>query len=366
MLISKSSTRSFYSTMAGLFSMPTRFGIIPRPAILPALVLYFPGCRADVIVFHLCTSLLNVRTLKKLQSHRFVVIDYIHMRLKIEENIMTKFIQNALWVFVLVTSVSCHESKVSDNRDKHFVIVTTSYKNARWYKKNLDSVFSQTYKNWRMIYTDDCSPDSTGELVEEYLKMHDIDRRVTLIRNKDRKLALHNIVDSIYQCKDSDIIVSLDGDDSLAHENVLSLLNEVYKNSDIWMTFGNFSYESTSKKNTWLHDYSQQIKDERTFRYCRTTLPSHLRTFYAGLFKKIKIEDLKHGGRYFDMAWDFAFMIPMIEMAYRHYFYFDEVLYSYNDLNDINDFRIDAMKQIALADTIRKKSKYLILEQRPY
>ena len=48
----------------------------------------------------------------------------------------------------------------------NFVIVIPSYNNAQWYKRNLDSVFAQTYKNFSVIYLDDCSPDGTGQLVK--------------------------------------------------------------------------------------------------------------------------------------------------------------------------------------------------------
>ena len=40
--------------------------------------------------------------------------------------------------------------------DKHFVFIIASYNNKQWYKPNLDSVFSQKYKNYHVIYTDDC------------------------------------------------------------------------------------------------------------------------------------------------------------------------------------------------------------------
>ncbi len=41
----------------------------------------------------------------------------------------------------------------------HFVIEITSYNSIKWYKQNLDSVFSQTYPYYRVIYIDDNSID---------------------------------------------------------------------------------------------------------------------------------------------------------------------------------------------------------------
>lgn len=266
--------------------------------------------------------------------------------------------------FLLINSNLLLASKITD---KHFVIITASYNNARWYKQNLDSVLSQTYKNWHMIYTDDCSTDGTADLVEEYIKKHDHNKQITLIRNKERKMSLHNIVHSIYLCKDnSHIAVSLDGDDMLAHNRVLERLNGIYKSPNVWMTFGSFCLASTGKKDPWLHAYSENIKAKRAYRSYDTMMPSHLRTFYIGLFKKINLEDLKYEGKFFEMAGDVAFMIPIIEMAHEHHVYIDEVLYVYNNVSNINDNKVDAVKQRFLDRIIRTRPKYPALNTKPY
>ena len=51
-------------------------------------------------------------------------------------------------------------------------------------------------------------------------------------------------------------------------------------------------------------------------------MPTHLRTFYAWLFKKINLEDLLLDGEFFKMTGDQAILYPMIEMAgERHALY---------------------------------------------
>src|ERR1700722_873323 len=111
---------------------------------------------------------------------------------------------------------------------KKFVIVIPSYNNARWYERNLQSVLSQNYTDFRVIYVDDCSPDSTGDLVEAYLEKNDADHKVHLIKNSNRRGPLHNLYTMIYMSDDDEIIVTLDGDDWLPDNDVLTRLNEVY------------------------------------------------------------------------------------------------------------------------------------------
>ena len=52
-------------------------------------------------------------------------------------------------------------------------------------------------------------------------------------------------------------------------------------------------------------------KQVRTIAY----VAQHLRTFKAGLFKKIQKEDLMLNGKFYEVNADMAVMIPLLEMA---------------------------------------------------
>lgn len=58
-------------------------------------------------------------------------------------------------------------------------IITPSYNSEKFISKTIESVLSQTYTNWEMIIVDDCSPDNSNEIIEEYCKK---DSRVKLIK----------------------------------------------------------------------------------------------------------------------------------------------------------------------------------------
>ncbi|WP_439874595.1 glycosyltransferase family 2 protein [Bacillus mycoides] len=61
-------------------------------------------------------------------------------------------------------------------------IVTPSYNANSFIKKTIQSVQSQTYKNWEMIIIDDVSKDNTCELIKEESKK---DNRIRLIELKE-------------------------------------------------------------------------------------------------------------------------------------------------------------------------------------
>jgi len=216
---------------------------------------------------------------------------------------------------------------------KKFVILIASYNNQDFFKKNLDSVFDQTYSKYRVIYINDCSTDNTQKLVSDYVKYKKKTDDFLIITNDKRKGSLENKYYAIHNhCEPEEIIVSLDGDDSFASPNVLEYLNFVYSNPKIWMTFG--QYRHTSGKESGQRKYSRKVKKENSFR--KTYHPSHLRTYYTWLYKKIdKFNFLNSDGDFFLTCEDRATMYPMVELAANHHVFIKHVLYNYNDQNPI-------------------------------
>lgn len=247
---------------------------------------------------------------------------------------------------------------------KRFVVVIASYNNKDWYKKNLDSVFMQKYKNYHVIYVDDCSSDRTGALVEKYVKDLHHEQYVTLIKNKERRGAMANYYDAVHLCDDASIIVQLDGDDWFAHDHVLDLLNRVYNDSDVWLTYGQFKKYPSGKKG-FCKDIPSKIIEANEFRSYKW-VTSALRTFYAGLFKLIKKEDVLVDGEFFPMTHDLAIMFPMLEMAGSRIKFISDVLYIYNRANCINDNKVNGELQRELDRFIRAKEKYMPLEKAPW
>lgn len=252
--------------------------------------------------------------------------------------------------------------------EKLIVVVVASYNNEQWYQRNLDSIFMQHYDNYHVIYIDDASSDDTGTLVEHYINEHGYQDRCTLVKN-EKHLGRHleNQYNAIYSVPDNAIIVICDGDDWLAHEHVFERVNAEYQ-AGAWMTHGQFWY--------WKKDrvgISRQIPLEvlqagtvRQLRPWGKWGISHLRTFYAGLFKQIKKEDLMHEGQFLPMCADVSTMIPMVEMAGRHAHFIPDILYIYNDGNSLNFFHNHREEQLFFENEIRNKTPYKQLDEMPF
>ncbi len=84
-----------------------------------------------------------------------------------------------------------------------------------------------------------------------------------MICNKERRGALANLYATIHRCQDNAIVVTVDGDDQLAHPDVLKELNKVYTKQLVWLTHGKLQ-ETESKEligvflfqNMWLQKIS--------------------------------------------------------------------------------------------------------------
>ena len=247
---------------------------------------------------------------------------------------------------------------------KKITVIIPSYNNRQSYERNLSSVVAQDYHDFRVIYVDDCSSDRTGELVEQFILDRNSGNLIHLIRNPVRIGALQNLYNTIHRCDDDEIVILLDGDDWFAHNGVLKKVSEVYANLGCWMTYG--QYRSWPDN---MIGYSREIPSNiietnsyRENEWCS----SHLRSFYAWLFKLIKMEDLiSPCGAFYHMAWDQAIMFPMLEMSGHRAKFISEVLYIYNAANPLNDYKVDRSSQRSLETVIRMQKRYDRLKSAP-
>ena len=260
--------------------------------------------------------------------------------------------------------------------DVEFVVLITSFNNEKYVQRNLDSIICQrSSKPFRIISVDDGSSDRTGQLMDEYAQKNNLPESfLTIIHNEERVgSALENIYNTVHRhIPDDKIVVCIDGDDTLSFSGVLERLEKEYRVPDIWMTYGRFVVYPKGEFWSACSGYPEDVIRTGSFRQ-HHNVPSHLKTFRAALFKKIRREDLLDPtGIIYRKAWDMAMLFPMLEMcAPKHetaknhsVFITDTVLYVYNYDNPISDSSTDSgrTEQIRLDRHIRTLAPYAPLD----
>ena len=235
-----------------------------------------------------------------------------------------------------------------------FRVITTCYNAEKYIKRCLESLQAQKCKDWVCYVVDDLSTDESRGVVS---KIAWTDPRIILIKNAEKTYQVGNYrkIMSRGDIEDEDICLTLDGDDWLPDSSVLDKIQEAY-DSGAWITYGQFlqwdgkDYQAGFAQTPLLWDQLRQS------RYTTT----HLRTWKAFLWRKIKEEDLrKSDGSPIKAGGDTAFMYPMLEMAgpYRST-YIPYFIYVYNVETPGNVHKHSLEDQHATADQIRKRPPY--------
>ena len=160
-----------------------------------------------------------------------------------------------------------------------------------------------------------------------------------------------------------DIIVLLDGDDSLYKDIVLNKLNLIYVNENVLVTFGNFIRKNMNGSTTGKRSYQcnlnfKDIINKNNFR--KHTFFSHLKTFKYKLLKYIDTNSFKKDNEYIRSSTDVALMTPLLEISGNRIACINDILYSYtidNPISFMND-KDTFNKQTKNARYIQSLPKY--------
>lgn len=260
--------------------------------------------------------------------------------------------------------------KICGIDQSRLVVVVPSYNNAQWCQRNLSSILSQKYDNFVGVYVDDLSTDATKQLVTEFLVQNDFEKKITLKANvshyfkaKNLWLVLHELYENPVKINDNDIVVICDGDDWYATDYVFSFLNAVYRLEGIWMTYGGyqtFANNSLSSGDASL-SIQEDIKKNNLYRESYGYL-AQIRSFYAWLYRQIKLEDFFYQGKFIPMASDAAKIFPMLEMSAGRFKRIMQPLYVYNRSNAINDDKVNNVLQHDIDHSLRERVRYTPLK----
>lgn len=259
-----------------------------------------------------------------------------------------------LWISLTFNQLGFSESP--------FVVIIASYNNQPYAKKNILSVLNQNYTNFRVIYIDDHSTDKTLFEATHALKDHPKKEKVEFFRNRKNLGAMENHYHAIHRCKRDEICVILDGDDWFSSQDALKILDSYYQNPNCWMTWG--SYLEFPQMRLGSYSKKAEINDLVLANLRKKPWQtSHLRSFYAGLFHRIKKQDLQMNGKFVPVCCDVAEMIPLLEMARERAFFVPEILYIYNTANPISDSKVNYQLRSEVLKKIYDSAIYPKLNQ---
>ena len=135
-------------------------------------------------------------------------------------------------------------AELPPKRDYKFAIIVPNFNNdhgeynGKTYLQNcIESILNQTYKNFDLIYVDDCSTDTSVETVEKYKAEDD---RIHIIKNIRKRYngGSRNVgIEYALQNLEFDYFCFLDSDDWWKHERVLEHINKLLYNHEL-MTIG--------------------------------------------------------------------------------------------------------------------------------
>jgi 2-polyprenyl-3-methyl-5-hydroxy-6-metoxy-1,4-benzoquinol methylase len=211
-------------------------------------------------------------------------------------------------------------------------------------KRCLDSLAAQHGPSWGAIVIDDASDNGAAEYTE--LLVASMLEKVTFIRNKIRKGNLANLYRAVHEFVQNPetVILTLDADDALIGFDVVERVAREYeKGADV--TVG--SMKRTDKEIGYPVCFDQPRKNRGG------NVWQHLRTFKKYLFDNIREDDLKIDGEWIEMASDWAYMLPIIEMSSNPVSIIDQ-LYLYEPSTDkgLESFR--AQREITIGKIVAK------------
>lgn len=248
-----------------------------------------------------------------------------------------------------------------------FYILVPAWNNFRNFEKCVNSIIRQNYKNYQIIYADDCTEYTTRQ--KRYIA--DKLKGQIVHFNKSRLYAVRNIYEVLHTYAENKnaIVVNLDGDDWLLHENVLTAIAKTYVSEKCLLTYGdcltwdgkNISQPLHILKKNINVPYSSEIIKRNSYRK-ELFFPSHIRTWKINLFQRIKREDfLDASGIWLKYCVDMAMYFPMLEMAGGEYTVIREPLYVYNVGTGKNIIQVDPLNTVKEELILRRKTPYRTL-----
>jgi FkbM family methyltransferase len=247
--------------------------------------------------------------------------------------------------------------------EKFITIVSPFYNGKQYLEKCILSVAAQDYKKYEMVLIDDASTDGSYEEAERVINSlpDDIRSNFMLIRNDKNIGAVANqvcTIRSIYRA--NSIVMLLDGDDSLVNDNTIFQYYNTLYHDGAEFTYGS-CWSMADNIPLIAQPYPKWVKEDGAYRDYKFNwgMPyTHLRTFKHTLLSNIDDSEFKDAdGNWFRAGGDNSLFYALIEKATPDgVIAVPHVVYNYNDLNPLNDYKVNSDEQTKTAKKITERN----------
>lgn len=234
-------------------------------------------------------------------------------------------------------------------------IFSCGYNCVDYVDAHINSIHNQYYGNYIHRIIDDGSNDGTYEKLVSYAK--NTDRYTSISHFSDNRGSIIQNYAEYLKPEDDDIVAIVDLDDYLIDSFVFEYIVNIYNNLDCWMTHGSFIRLSNGSRQG--DPYPDQVKYSKGYRDYPRWLCQHLRTFKGFLWNNVNTKELIANKEYLVGAVDMGLSFPMLEMCKpEKIVHIPSVLYVYNDLNSLNEFKIKKDRELKSTKYFRSLPKY--------
>jgi glycosyltransferase involved in cell wall biosynthesis len=244
------------------------------------------------------------------------------------------------------------ENYLPRNKEQKIVIISPTYNASKYIERCIESVITQDYDNYLMVVIDDCSTDNTYELAKKYES-----DKVKVIKNTENKGAVRNQIETINNfCESDDIVMFLDGDDSLVNDNqIFHFYNNLYDGTTEF-TYGS-CWSMVDNIPLVSQPYPEKIKKQKKYRQYKFNwnMPyTHLRTFKAYLLENVNENMFKdEKGNWYKAGGDGSIFYTLIEKCKPEKIkVIQDIVYNYNDTHPLNDYKVNSEEQTKNANRI--------------
>lgn len=246
---------------------------------------------------------------------------------------------------------------------KKITVITPFYNAEDYIEKCILSVVTQDYDNYKLVLIDDASTDGSLKKVKALLATLpvNIQKKIKLTQNSANMGAVYNHWHALQNVEDDSIVLLVDGDDWLVNNNtIFNFYNSLYQQG-VEFAYGS-CWSIADNIPLVAQNYPLDVKNNRSYRHHKFAwnMPyTHLRSFTKSLFTGLTEDKFKDAsGNWLRAGGDGALFYELIERADPNKVVaVKEIVYNYNDLNPLNDYKINSEEQTRNANYILTNEK---------